>query len=304
MRTGFNVKGAILRTLMVLAITAIGFGLVGCGEDMAKLEESQLNLQAQIEANARQVAALEKSMEQNQQQLRAGIEEVQNNIVEVAADTAAVSKDNRKFQDIVKNNDRQTAGKITLLERNQNELQGRIEEVRNNSQNVAADMGADITGVKDEQARLYETMQSNSRQFTNSVAVIEQNQQQWQGQMADLQENIQQVTVNISTLGNDLTKLQEVLQSNIRELAGMMDVSGKEQLKFQEKIQQNLLAVDSSIKAIRQNQEQLQSQIENVRSRAETMSAELPAAIEQLREQVEANSSNENQPPPESNTVE
>ena len=115
------------------------------------------------------------------------------------------------------------------------------------------------------------------------------------------------MTTQISTLGDDLLKLQEVLQSNIRELAGMMDLNDKEQLEFREKIQQNLLVVDSSINAIRQSQEQLQTQIENVRSSAEIMSTELPVAIEQLREQVERNSSREredNQPPPETNSSE
>lgn len=307
MRTGFNVKGAILRTMMVLVITAIGLCLVGCGEEMAKLEEKQLNLQAEIEANARQIAALGNRIEQNQQQLRAGIKEVQNNIVEVASDTAAVSRDNMKFQDVVKNTNRQTTNKITLLEQNQSDLQTKIEDMRNNTQNFAADTGTDIANVKDEQARLYETVQSNSRQFTNNMAEIEQNQQQWQSRIEELQQNFQEATTKISTLGDDLLKLQETLQSNIRELSNMMDLSGKEQLKFQEKIQQNLLAVDSTISAIKQSQKQLQSQIENVRSRAETMSTELPAAIEQLREEVARNSPREkedNQPPPETDSAE
>ena len=86
----------------------------------------------------------------------------------------------------------------------------------------------------------------------------------------------------------------------------MMNTSDKEQLKFREKIQQNLLAVDSSIKVIKQTQEQLQNQIENVRSTAETMSTELPAAIEQLREEVKHNTTSieESQPSPEANNTE
>ncbi len=256
MEKGFDVKRIVLRTIMVLVITAIGFGLAGCGEEMAKIEEKQLNLQAMVETNARQIAALGERIEQNQQLLTAGLEDVQNDIRNVAANTAAVSKDQVKLQETLKNSNRQTTNKIVLLEQSQNELQVGIEEVRDNTQNVATDMAADITNVKDEQERLYETVQSNSQQFTNNVAVIEQNQQQWQGKIEDLQENIQQVTVNINTLGDDLLKLQEVLQSNIRELVGMMDLSGQEQLKFQGKIQQNILAVYSSISAIKQSQEQ------------------------------------------------
>jgi DNA repair exonuclease SbcCD ATPase subunit len=307
MRKGFDVKGAILRTMMVLVITAIGFGLAGCGEEMAKLEEKQLKSQAEVETNARQLAALSERIEQNQQQLSAGLEGVQNNIRNVAVNNAAVSEEQVKLQEAMQNSNRQTTNKIALLEQGRNELQARIEAVQDNTQNVAADMGADITNVKDEQARLYETMQSNSRQFTNSVAVIEQNQQQWQSKIEELHQNFQEVTTQMSTLGNDLLKLQEVLQSNIREMAVIMDVSGKEQTKFQEKIRSDLLAFNSSLSAIRQSQETLQSQIEIVQSSAEIMSNELPAAIEQLREQVDRNSSTEteeNQPPPETNSVE
>lgn len=307
MEKGFDVKGTILRTVMVMAITAIGFGLAGCGEEMAKIEEEQLKVQAMAEANAQQIAAIETQIKQNQQELHTGIEQVQNDIRKIAVDTATVSEEHLKLQQSVQNSNQQTTNKIALLEQSRNELQAGIEEVRDNTQSAAADMSADIANVKDEQARLYETVQSNNQQFTNNVAVIEQNQQQWEVKIEDLQENIQQVTTQISTLGDDLLKLQEVLQSNIRELAGMMDLNDKEQLEFREKIQQNLLVVDSSINAIRQSQEQLQIQIENVRSSAEIMSTELPVAIEQLREQVERNSSREredNQPPPETNSSE
>lgn len=307
MEKGFDVKGTILRTVMVMAITAIGFGLAGCGEEMAKIEEEQLKVQAMAEANAQQIAAIETQIKQNQQELHTGIEQVQNDIRKIAVDTATVSEEHLKLQQSVQNSNQQTTNKIALLEQSRNELQAGIEEVRDNTQSAAADMSADIANVKDEQARLYETVQSNNQQFTNNVAVIEQNQQQWEVKIEDLHENIQQVTTQISTLGDDLLKLQEVLQSNIRELAGIMDLNDKEQLEFREKIQQNLLAVDSSINAIRQSQEQLQTQIENVRSSAEIMSTELPVAIEQLREQVERNSSREredNQPPPETNSSE
>ncbi len=86
-----------------------------------------------------------------------------------------------------------------------------------------------------------------------------------------------------------------------------MDLSDQEQLNFQEKIQKNLLAFDNSISAIKQSQDKLLSKIEDVQNSAEIMSSELPAAIEQLREEVARNSSMEtveNQPPPETNSVE
>jgi chromosome segregation ATPase len=307
---GFDVKGPVVRTIWVLVVIAIGFSLAGCNEEMARIENKQLDLQAIAEANAQQIAALEARIEKNQHELQAGIGQAQNDIRNVAADTAAVGEEQARLQETVQNSDRQTTDKIALLEQNQTELQAGIEDVRANSKNVAADMAADITVVKDEQVRLYDTVQSNSRDFTSNVAVIEQNQQQSQGKVEELQQNFQVVTTRISTLADDLLKLQEVLQSNIRELVSVMDLSDQEQLKFQEKIQKDLLAFDNSMSAVKLSQEKLQSQIEDVRNSTEIMSSELPAAIEQLKAEVERNRSMEtgdnesSSPPSETNSVE
>ena len=307
---GFDVKSPVIRTILVLVVIAIGFSLAGCNEEMAKIENKQLDLQAMAETNAQQIAALGARIEKNQHELQAGIGQVQNDVRNVAADTAAVGEEQARLQETVQNSDRQTTDKIALLEQSQTALQAGIEEVRADTKNVAADVAADIIVVKDEQTKLYDTVQSNSRDFTSNVAVLEQNQQQSQGKVEELQQNFQVVTTRISTLADDLSKLQEVLQSNIRELVSVMDLGDQEQLKFQEKIQKDLLAFDNAMSAVRLSQEKLQSQIEDVRHSAEIMSSELPAAIEQLREQVERNSSMEtgdnesSSPPSETNSVE
>jgi len=301
MKKGFNVKDPFIRTILVLVIIAIGFSLAGCNEEMARIEKKQLDLRAMVETNAQQIAALGERIEQNQHELQAGIEQVRKNIRNVAANTAAVSEEQVRLQQTVQNSDRQTTDKIALLEQNQTELQTGIEDVRADSKNAAED----IAVVEDEQTRLYETLQSNNSDFANNVAVLEQNQQQWQGKVEELQQNFQVVTTRISTIADDLLKLQEVLQSNIRELVSAMDLSDQQQLKFHEKIRKDLLAFDDSVRAMKLSQEKLKNQIVDVQNSAEIMSNELPAAIEQLREEMARNmETEENQPPPESNSVE
>lgn len=132
-------------------------------------------------------------------------------------------------------------------------------------------------------------MQNNRQQLTNKVAVIEQSQQERQDTIEAMQENTQKVAARISTLGENLLKFQEILQNNIRELVGIIDVSGQEQLKFQEKIQRDLRALDDSVSAIKQSQNKLQRQIEDVQNRAEIMSSDVPAAIEQLEDELTRN---------------
>lgn len=303
MKKGFEVKGPVIRGTLAVVIIAIGLTLAGCGEEMARMQDEQLRLQAMIDNNTLQIAALGKRIEQNRNEQQAGIEEVQNDIRQVAANTAAVSEEQMRLQETVNKNDRQMTSKIALIEQSQDELRAGIAEAQNDTKNVAVDIAAGISTITNEQAGLYEKVENNSRQLANNVALIEQNQQQWQGKIEGLQQNIQEVNTRASALGDDLLKLQEVLQNNIRELVSMMDVDDQEQLKFQEKIQKDLLAYDNSISAIKQSQNKLQNQIEDVRNSAEAISNELPAAIEQLREEIERNNSvetgtNESNSPP------
>ncbi len=303
MKKGFEVKGTVIRATLAVVIIAIGITLAGCGEEMARMQDEQLRLQAIIDNNTLQIAALGKRIEQNQNEQKAGIEEVQKDIRQVAANTTAVSEEQMRLQETVNKNDRQMTNKIALIEQSQDELRAGIAEAQNDTKNVAVDIAAGISTITNEQAGLYEKVENNSRQLTNNMALIEQNQQQWQGKIEGLQQNIQEVNTRASALGDDLLKLQEVLQNNIRELVSMMDADDQEQLKFQEKIQKDLLAYDNSISAIKQSQSKLQNQIEDVRNSAEAMSSELPAAIEQLREEIERNNSvetgtNESNSPP------
>ena len=304
MKKGFEVKGSVIKATLAVVIIAIGLSLAGCGEEMARMQDEQLRLQAMIENNTLQIAALGAHIEQNQNEQQAGIEEVQNDIRQVAANTAAVSEEQMLLRETVNKNDRQTINKIALIEQNQDELRAGIVEAQNDTKNVAVDIAAGITTITNEQAGLYEKVENNSRQLTNNVALIEQNQQQWQGKIEGLQQNIQEVNTRASALGDDLLKLQEVLQNNIRELVSMMDVGDQEQLKFQEKIQKDLLAYDNSISAIKQSQSKLQNQIEDVRISAETMNNELPIALEQLKEElIRENSEAEQNEPPSSSTA-
>jgi len=306
MKKGFEVKGPVIRATLAVVIIAIGLSLAGCGEEMARMQDEQLRLQAMIENNTLQIAALGTHIEQNQNEQQAGIEEVQNDIRQVAANTAALSEEQMRLQETVNKNDRQMTNKIALIEQSQDELPAGIVEVQNDTKNVAVDIAADITTITNEQAGLYEKVENNSRQLTNNVALIEQNQQEWQGKIEGLQQNIQEVNTRASALGDDLLKLQEVLQNNIRELVSMMDVSDQDQLKFQEKIQKDLLAYDNSISAIKQSQSKLQSQIEDVRISAEAMNNELPIALGQLKEELirESSEAEQNEPPSSSTASE
>jgi chromosome segregation ATPase len=295
-RNGFQFNGPITRSVLAVMIVAVGLGLAGCGEETARIEQKQVQLQVMAEANMQQIKAIAAIIEENQQELKSEMDALQKDIQSVDVHAIAVGEEQVKLQETVRNNTRQLSAKLAVIEQNQGDFLGGIEAVQNDTRKVASDMTsvaeeqsklyAGMTAVTDEQARLYQIVQNNSQQLADASAVIEQDRQEWQTTMGGLQENIQQVASNMNTLSSDLLKLQDILQGNIRELVSMMDASGQGQLAFQQETREGLQALDDSISSVTQSHDRLQSQIDDVQRSTETLSREIPNVIEQLTDEL------------------
>ena len=309
------------KNFCLLPFTFCLFLLAGCGDQMARIDENQLQLQAMVEANAQQIAVVAARIEQslgllteNQQELQVGIENVQSDVRKVAVEVATVADEQMKLHENVQSNSRQMANQtasieqsLGLLTENQQGLQAGIQDVQNDTRKVAAEVAA----VTQKQAKLYATVQDNSRQVTEKVALVEQSlglltegRQERQTTIDGMEQSIQQVAVGINALGEDVLKLQEILQNNIRELVSVAEVTGRDQLKFQQKIQNDLLALDDSLSAVKQsmgllteNQGSLQSRLEDMQTDARIMSTDVPQAIAKLRDDLDELSRNNAQAP-------
>lgn len=277
---------AVTRAILATAVIVIGLALAGCGEQMARIEDQQLRLQAMVEANTEQIAAITARIEQNQEAFQAGLEDLRSTVRQVAAQTTSVGQEQLKMQETAKNSSLQMTAKIAALEQNQHELKAGIENVQNDARTRVDDLASDVTAVASEQARLSETVQNNSRQLADNAAMIEQDRQQWAGTLEGLQENIQQVTVRMSALGEDLSKLQQTLQQNVRELVAMTEAASREQVNFREKTQATLRTLNDSLNAVKQNQDKLQTQIKDVQNRAETIGRDVPDALAKFADQL------------------
>jgi chromosome segregation ATPase len=292
--THFN--GSITRSILAVVIAAMVLGIAGCGEETARIESKQIRLEAMAKANAQQLKAVAAVIEQNQQELTSKIEALQKNISNVDVHALAIGEQQVKLQETVQNSTRQLNAKMTAIEQNHSDLVAGIEAVQSDTKKVASDMAsvtdeqaklyAGITAVTDDQARMYQSVQANSRQLADASTAIEQNRQEWQSTMGTVQENIEQVAANMNTLSSDLLKLQDVLQGNIRELVSMMDTSAQGQAGFQVKTREGLQALDDSISAMKETQEKLQTQMNDVQRSTEALGEQVPAAIEQLKDEM------------------
>lgn len=333
-KQGFRIRDLMARTILAVVIVAIGLSLAGCGEEMAKMEDRQLRLEAMVEANTQQIAAMAASVEQNQEELQVSIEAVKDNLRQVAANFVTIAEEQTRLHKAQQSSTQQATTRMAVIERDQRGLQAGIEQAQNDGQNTAAELAAltdahaklcqvvdgenrrltgrvvvleqnqhelqagiedardgtlkvaaDLTTVRDEQARLYEIVENNGRQLTDNAAVIEQNRQAWEAAVEDMQQNIQQVAAKVGALGANLTRLEGIFQTNVEELTGLVNGNGRGQTEFQEKMQRDLSALDGSVSAIRQNQNKLQDQIVAVQNNAEILINEMPAAIDRLRDE-------------------
>jgi chromosome segregation ATPase len=257
-------------------------GIAGCGEQMARIDQNQLKLQKMVEANARQVSALAKRLEQDRQQLHLAIEDVQNDVAKVAVEVSAVTDAQIKLHEAVQASSLQLTGEIAAIGQNQRDLRASVAGVQSQTRKVAADLNV----VTTEQEKLYVTVQENNVQLNSKVAVIEQTQQERQDTIGGMKDNIQAVAASISALGEDVLRLQEMLQSNIRELVSIAEITGKKQVEFQESMRKDLRTLDESVASLRQSQGNLQNRIEQMQNNTPDYS-DVPAALDQLREQLE-----------------
>ena len=282
----FSVRGPVTRAMLTVVIVTVGLSLAGCSKQMARIDESQLKLQTMVEANAQQIAGIATRLDENQQELHAVIENVLDDVVKVAADVAAVADAQMKLHEAVHSSGQQVTGEMASLEQSQRDMSASLGRAIAGVQSETRQVAVDVTAVTTEQAKLFETVRENNVQLNNKVAVIEQAQQERQGTIGGMQDNIRAVAASITALGEDMLRLQEILQNNIRELVSIADITGQKQIEFQESMKKDLQTLDESMGSIRQGQNKLQSRIEDMQNNGPDL-GDVPAALDQLRDQLE-----------------
>ena len=280
-----SVRGPVTRALLTVVIVTVGLSLAGCGGQMARIDESQSELQTMVEANAQQIAGIAARLEQNQQELHVVIENVQNDVAKVAVDVAAVAETQMKLHEAVQSSSQQVTGEMASLEQNQHDMSASLGRAIADVQSETRKVAVDVTAVTAEQAKLFETVRENNVQLNNKVAVIEQSEQERQGTIGGMQDNIRAVAASISALGEDMLRLQEILQNNIRELVSIADITGQKQIEFHQSTKEDLQTLDESLASLKTSQSKLHSRIEDMQNNAPDL-GDVPAALDQLRDQL------------------
>jgi chromosome segregation ATPase len=220
---------------------------------------------------------------QNQDMLKAGLVVSHNEAAGVSNKVASMNETQKELKQIMQDSNTRLSQKVASLEKSQSDLQNGIENVRNETKKIAADISVFSNG----QTNLQEAVESCNKQLTDRVTVVEKSQQDWQETIKQLQQSMQQVAGNISTFEQNISKLQEIFQGRISDLTNTSNAGAKGQLEFQEKMKSDLASLSEAVSVLKQGQTSMQQKIEEVQTSTKSMSVEFPAALEQMKKDMD-----------------
>ncbi len=245
-------KGLVVRAALAIAVTAISLTLAGCGEQMARIEENQLRLQAMLEANAEQMAGIASRLEDNQGQLQAEVHHVQNDARLVAADIAAVADAQMKLEEMIRKNNQTLSSQLGIVQQNQHNVHVSIREVQSTTQAMTSQLAA----VGDGQVKVHDTMQRHSSELVDRAAAIERNQQNMQAAIEGAHNDIQAIATGLTVVGNEQTKLQSAIKDSYQQIHNRVTLIDQNQQTYEgaiRNLQENVQAMAAEVEAAQQN---------------------------------------------------
>ena len=260
-RNGYG-KSVFAGRIVVLLAAAVCVLVGGCGNNMARIEENQLKLQALVEINAHQIGKAAQRAEQNQQDLQTAMKLINNSTEELAAQIASFGSEHTKLQSITQASTAQTNDKIAGIEEKQQAFRSNIDDLQAGTVAVAADMMA----FGETQARLGELIDKNWLSVADKVKTIEGVQGRLQSEIKNVQTGSAQVAADLAAVADAHSKLEEAVLKERERTDGQVSVLERDGLKQQEEIEtvmSNVLKLTGSVGALEGNLLKLQEVLQN-----------------------------------------
>ncbi len=240
-KKGFARAGLSERTLGTLLIIGALLVMAGCGQQTSKVEEDQIKLETMIEIHSQQMAAIAENIEQNQQMLRAGIQDVRSDTEAIGVGVAAVGTEQSKLVKMVQENDRRTGERTAAIEQR---LEKGIEDIRGGTSRISSQVAAVDAG----QAKFRQMVGEDSRKLSERAVVLAQGQE---------------------TLGAAIAGVQ----SSARKAEAELGAVSERQVTLQNMLADKAQGLGDEVAVVRENQQQLQAGIAGVREETQQIGA-------------------------------
>jgi predicted nucleic acid-binding Zn-ribbon protein len=243
-------KYATKAALAVLTVT-VCFALCGCGEEMARIEQNQLDLQQLFQLNTQLMTDNMKHIKDNQSQLHVAVEDVQNgNKIQTKDIIAAIGQEQAAMQDTLQIQHQRLNNSIDGIERSQTVLQGGIEGLNTSVSRVNESM----VGHEKNLMQLQQSFQNNNKEMANIMDVIGQRQLRSEER---IQGNIQTIVDTLKDVQQSQTRVQEQITS------------------MQDKNEQNNSKIIAALEQMKATLSQLRAQINSLSPAKSAPSSEI-----------------------------
>lgn len=307
---------AVRHLALILILISAPLALVGCSDQMAKMEANQLELEAMIAANARQIATVSSQIHNSQSTLDERLSKLDANTEAINTQVASIQDQQNRLQGALVSSERHLTSQLSQLEENQAQLRSGVAQVADISQKT----NSAVSAVARDQATLHNVVQGHKRELDKRITAVAKSQEETHAGIAklsqadsDLGDRIAAVSQKQDTLqrlatdnynqlaGQVANNLKETqagiadLQRSDKGLAGQITAVSQEQQALREMATDNHANLTSHIASVAQNQERTQAGIARLQQTDEKLTGQIAAVSTEQQSLRELTTTNQQQ---------
>lgn len=200
--------GAIIVALMFAIITLPLIG--GCGEQMARVEDKQVKLQAMVAANSRQLATLSSQVHAGHKDVQKDLARLEQNDEQITGKVRTVQVEQGRLGQAVASAHHAIGKQVELLRENQELLKDGVAQVADVAQGTASD----VTAIAREHAVLHQMVQSNGKAVAAGIDNLADAQQRIQTGVGQLHRADKALAEHIVAVSSKQEMLHQAVQDN------------------------------------------------------------------------------------------
>lgn len=297
---GFEIRRRATLCIFFCLMAVVLFGVCGCGEQLTRMEENQIKLQAMVAANAREIATLSSQVHTGAAEISQSIQNVDAKAQGIAADVQTVQSDQKQLHETVVAGHQGLDAKATALQEGQQTLQTGVTNVNEVAQRTASD----LTTLARQHTQLGETVQANQREVNDHFAVVVSNQGGIQTGIANLSEADQGLARDIAAVSGKqdaTTASMQTAAEAINEKLAVLDQNQQDrhqaslaavaaaQASMQESLNGNHEQVAGRLASLAESQQGLQASVDTLDGKVARMSEDAAGAASAMRQTVGVN---------------
>jgi len=277
---GFEIKRWGGLGIYLCAVAGILFTASGCGEQLTRMEENQIKLQAMVAANARELATLSSQVHAGTLKIGQGLQNLDTQTQGIAAGVQTVQNRQTQLQETVVANHRNLEAKTDALREGQQSLGAQVTQVQDTAQRAASD----LTALAQHQAGLRETMLTNQQELNTHIDVVVNHQQALQAGVVRLHEADESLARSIASVAGKQDTLSTTVQENQTELTQRLREVAAAQKTTQDSITAHHTQTGNQLAGLITGQQDLHARIDGLNAKADKALLDSATAVASLQE--------------------